>query len=152
MGFVLCLSMECSFLKGVSRLKNARIWWEVARRSGGARKFRVVRLVIDTVQGTGITKLNHTEFSRFIGRKQCFLSVFFAPMQVRPVLSIQRMYRAERYSFQLCIAGCFLFWLSPFIFCLLSLRSFAFLCCKGKCWRHWLKFRLAFHKKSPPFG
>ena len=77
MGFVLCLSMECSFLKGVSRLKNARIWWEVARRSGGARKFRVVRLVIDTVQGTGITKLNHTEFSRFIGRKQCFLSVFF---------------------------------------------------------------------------
>ncbi|EDS17005.1 hypothetical protein BACSTE_00034 [Bacteroides stercoris ATCC 43183] len=24
---------------------------------------------------------------------------FFAPMQVRPVLSIQRMYRAERYFF-----------------------------------------------------
>jgi hypothetical protein len=90
--------MECSFLKGVSRLKNARIWWEVARRSGGARKFRVVRLVIDTVQGTGITKLNHTEFSRFIGRKQCFLSVFFCTHAGTPGIVFNYVLQAVSFS------------------------------------------------------
>nr|DAJ18588.1 MAG TPA: hypothetical protein [Siphoviridae sp. ctqA315] len=41
--------------------------------------------------------------------------------------------RAERYSLQLCISSCFLDLIFAFYFCLQSPRSFAFLCCKGKC-------------------
>lgn len=102
-------------------------------------------------RGTDLTKLSHMDFPRFSGRKQCFLSAFLHSCRVHPVLPIQRRDRAERYSFQLCIAAVSFSDCRP-LFCLLSPRSFAFLSCKGKCWRHWLKFRLAFHKKSPPFG
>nr|DAK68015.1 MAG TPA: hypothetical protein [Caudoviricetes sp.] len=41
--------------------------------------------------------------------------------------------RAERYSLQLCISSCFLNLILALYFCLQSPRSFAFLCCKGKC-------------------
>lgn len=34
------------------------------RWRSGARKIRVVRLLMGTVQSTDITKLNHTDFSR----------------------------------------------------------------------------------------
>nr|DAD88191.1 MAG TPA: hypothetical protein [Siphoviridae sp. ctXQq5] len=73
---------------------------------------------------------------------------FPAPTQAIVLLTEDR---AERYSFQLCISSCFLILILALYFCLQSPRSFAFLCCKGKCCRHWLKFWLTFQKKSPPF-
>lgn len=44
--------------------KTSAIVGKSARWRSGARKIRVVRLLMGTVQSTDITKLNHTDFSR----------------------------------------------------------------------------------------